>query len=377
MLIFKTDYLKDICSKILFAVDTSDNSVLTETLEIIAENNKITINVTNREYYVSVSLPFDDDTQFKASINAELFLKLVAQTTTEDIKLTIEGNSLVFKGNGTYKMPLIYDGKELLTLPKITLNNIVSTFTVSSDNLNSILTYNSKEMNKGTIVKPVQRYYYVDNKGAITFTSGACVNSFDIDTTSNMLLNGKLVKLFKLFKDEDVSCALSKDTWENNDDIIQTKVSFSTPSITITSILSCDDSMINSVPVKAIRSRADDIYPYSVTVNRDKLLQAVNRILLADTIGATNLVKPYTSMEFDEKGVTLFNYNKENSEYIVFENDNNGVTDGYTMSLNLNDLKITLETCSEPYFNMNFGNKSAVVISRGNIKNILSEIRAI
>lgn len=46
--------------------------------------------------------------------------------------------------------------------------------------------------------------YYFDKDGALTFTSGACVNKFTANVQSKLLFNDRLVKLFKLFKDASV-----------------------------------------------------------------------------------------------------------------------------------------------------------------------------
>ena len=60
-MILKIDELKDAASKILSAVDASNMQVVTETLELIAENKTLYLNVTNREYYVRVKMALDDD----------------------------------------------------------------------------------------------------------------------------------------------------------------------------------------------------------------------------------------------------------------------------------------------------------------------------
>ena len=75
----------------------------------------------------------------------------------------------------------------------------------------------------------------MDEKGAITFTNGACVNSFTLEQPVKLLFNNRLVKLFKLFKDESVKFTIGYDPI--SDDIIQTKVRFATSDIIITAIL--------------------------------------------------------------------------------------------------------------------------------------------
>ena len=106
--------------------------------------------------------------------------------------------------------------------------------------------------------------YYMDENGAVTFTTGACVNSFTLEQPVKVLLNDRLVKLFKLFKGEKVKFTLGYDAI--SDEIIQTKVKFETSDVTITAILSCDDSMLRQFPVNAVRGRADATYPYSINM---------------------------------------------------------------------------------------------------------------
>jgi hypothetical protein len=371
-LVIKTDVFKDVCSKILTAVDSTELSIVTETLELIASGKTLVMGVTNREYFAEVRLEMAEEYDFHATVNASLFLKLVSQITTETIQLTVSDNVLVVKGNGTYKLPLIFDGDELLTLPKIEIENTTSTFPIRAEVLNSILTYNSKELSKGVISRPIQKLYYMDEHGAITFTSGACVNSFTLPSPVRVLFNGRLVKLFKLFKEGDVEFTLGFDAISA--DIVQTKVKFESEYVTITAILSCDDSLLQSVPVGGIRGRANADYPYSVNVNKDAIIQTINRLTLFNS-GKTALSKPYGKFEFGTGSVTIYDYNKENSEVVNYSSGE--VSTPYTAMLNLNDLKTTLETCVESHLCISFGDSSAVVISRGNVKNVIPEVKLV
>lgn len=371
--IIRSEDLKDVCGKILTAVDSTELSLVTETLELIADGDTLTVGVTNREYFAEVKLKLEDVNDFRATVNATLFLKLISQITTDTIELSVVDNTLVVKGNGTYKLPLIFDGEELLTLPKIEIDNMTAQFPISADTLNSILQYNSKELTKGTISKPVQKLYYVDEFGAITFTNGACVNSFALNQPIKVLFNNRLVKLFKLFKEGDVKFTLGYDTI--SDEIIQTKVKFETPTVAITAILSCDNTLLGSVPVTAIRGRANADYPHSVSLNKSALIQTINRLTLFNTTDA--FTKPYGTFEFKKDEVVVYDYNKENCESIYYDNDVSSLMESYTAIFNLNDLKTTLETCTEPYLCMSFGDGSAMVISRGSVKNVIPEIKLV
>lgn len=371
-LVIRTDIFKDVCSKILTAVDGTELSIVTETLELQTVENMLIMSVTNREYFAEVKLEMADTYDFHATVNASLFLKLVSQITTEEIQLNVVDNTLVVRGNGTYKLPLIFDGEELLSLPRIDIGNETSKFSIKADILNSILTYNSKELSKGVISKPIQKLYYVDEFGAITFTSGACVNSFSLPQPIKVLFNNRLVKLFKLFKDGEVAFTLGFDAI--SEEIVQTKVRFESDAVTVTAILSCDDSLLQSVPVGGIRGRANAEYPYTVNVNRDAMIQTINRLTLFNS-GKSTFSKPYGKFEFDKNSVTIYDYNKENSEVVDYSSGE--VSSSYSAMLNLNDLKTTLETCVESHLCISFGDSSAVVISRGNIKNVIPEVKLV
>jgi hypothetical protein len=371
--IIRSEDLKDVCGKILTAVDSTELSLVTETLELVASGDVLTVGVTNREYFAEVKLKLEDVNNFRATVNATLFLKLISQITTDTIELSVVENTLVVKGNGTYKLPLIFDGEELLTLPKIEIENPTNEFPISAEILNSILQFNSKQLTTGTISKPVQKLYYVDELGAITFTNGACVNSFSLSQPVKVLFNNRLVKLFKLFKEGDVKFTLGYDPI--SEEIIQTKVRLENASVSITAILSCDDTLLGSVPVKAIRGRAFSEYPHSVNLNKSALIQTINRLTLFNS--TDTFTKPYGTFEFGKDSVVVYDSNKENCETIYYDNDVTSLDETYTGIFNLADLKTTLETCNEPYLCMSFGDGAAMVISRGSVKNVIPEVKLV
>ena len=373
-MIIRIENLQEACKDILAAVDNNELSAITETLELVTKDTYLYINVTNREYFAQVKININEEVEFHATVNANLFLKLISQVTTDTVELTLKDNFVIVKANGVYKLPLIFDGDKLLELPEIEIVNVTNTFNIPSEILRSILNYNSKQLTMGTISKPVQKLYYVDEKGAITFTNGACVNSFTLDQPVKLLFNNRLVKLFKLFDEGDVKFTLGYDAIA--DDIIQTKVRFESENIVLTAILSCDDSLLTSVPVSAIRGRVTTEYPYSVNIDKDAMLQTINRLLLFNsTAGAAKeVIKPYSTFEFGKDSVVIYDVNKDNKETI---NYNNSIIDGesYTAILDLKEMKVTLESCSEKYLNLNFGDNTAFVIARGHISNVVPECK--
>ena len=368
-MILRREDIQEKSAKILSAIDTSEVSSLSDTVEMICKDNYLYLSVTNREYLVEIKIDLGSHEDFHATVSATLFLKLIAQTTSDTIELSVKDNALIVKGNGTYKLPLLYDEDKILSIPKIEVENASVNMQIPSSTLNDIMKFNGKEIQKTTaIARPVQKMYYMDEQGAITFTTGACVNKFSLTTPVKILMSGKLVKLFKLFSNGDVNFTLGHTALTN--EIMQTRVKFELDDVVITAILACDDAMLNSVPAKAIRSRAEDSYAYEIKIDRLDLLQTINRISLFTVSGFT---KPYCSCKFTKDSVTIYDGHSINHETIYYE-ESKDFEEEYTAILDLNDVKAVLDVCTEQYVTMRFGNKQAVCICYNNIINVIPEI---
>lgn len=369
-MIIKTKLLQDSCKKILDAVDSGNilNKVVSETVELETVGQTLLLNVTNREYYVSVKIPLDSDAEIHAVVDAKLFLNLISRLSTNDVELNTSDAALIIKANGNYKIPLIYDEEgKLLALPKIDIENVTNEFTISNSVLQSVLRYNSKELLKSSCVRPVQRLFYIDEKGALTFTSGACVNEFSLAQPVTLFLTEKIIKLFKLLKG-DISFSIGQD--ECNGKII-TKVSFDDGTTSIVSLLGIDQSVTSTFPVKAIRNLADASYEYSVDIDKRLLLDAVSRLSLF----ASSINEPMTFVSFGANALTVYDSRKDNEETIEYSGSDISMDEPYLAQFMTNDLRLTLESCEETHISLKFGNHRNIVIARGNVKNILPECR--
>lgn len=371
-MIINTKAFKVVCSKILEASDGSELSTLTETLELKTVGNTLYLSVTNKEYYVSVKFQLDHEEVFHASVNATLFLKLIAAVTSEQIELTVHDTYLNVKANGNYKIPLIFENDQLMEVPAITIENPAVNMNIASSVLESIVNYNTKQLSLGTVAKPVQKMFYIDNEGCLTFTTGACVNSFTLEQPVRILLNSRLVNLFKLFKGTSVAFTLGYDPISET--IIQTKVAFVTPNITLTAITGCDDGLLAQVPVEAIRNRANKHYDNTVVLNVANVSEAINRLLLFSAgYGSKENLKPYSTFEFVEGKVTVYDTKRENVEILTYQNGTN-LAEEYSMTLDLIEFKKILDGCTEQYVTLNFGDHRACVVVRGAIKNVMPEV---
>ena len=367
-MIFNIQAIKDICSKISVAVDDSADA-----LEFTANNETLTVCVSGGEYCVQCMTKMEGVSSFKATVKASTFLKLISMITTDTINLSVEDNALVIKGNGTYNIPIEYKGSTMLTLPRIEINNPTFEGEVQTATLQSLLKYNFKEMKKGVSTRPAHRLYYVNANEAITYNSGACVNTFDETLPFEdkaFLLNPKVVSLFRIIDSKSVDLKVGFDTRE--DGTVAPKISIDGGDIIISAYTFNDNNVLSSVPVNAINSRANKAYPYCAVINKENFVQALNRILIFATENTSS-----GKFVFSESGVEIVDITGRGFETVKVDMGM-GFSDGetYVAVLNLNDLKTTLETCYDETFNIKFGDHQAVTISRTetNVINIVPEI---
>lgn len=368
-MILSTEKFQDSCKKILSAVDTDSalkNVIFGyDTIELSAHDKTLELNVSNGEYFVSVRLPLEEDATLRAVVEAKLFLTLISKITTKTVELTTDDKALIVKANGTYKFPLKFDVDSMVVLPKITIDNPTTEFTVDASILQSILTNNSREIDLEGI-RPIQKLYYLDENGCLTFTnSSACVNNFTLSQAIKVLLTPKVVKLFKLFSSGDVNLILG---YAEVGTVLQTRVSLSQNNVMITSILPNEQNNISSVPVDAIRGRANKVLDYSVSFDKKYFLEALDRILLFDT---NSMNKGIGVFEFTNDSVKIYDARKNQSEVVAYVNST--ISDTYTANLDLETIKSVLSLYDTQVFSMKFGDNQAVVLSYGNIKNVLSQ----
>ena len=164
----------EVANKIKEAVSLTENAA---NLEVVAKGTSLFLNVTNKEFYVSVKYDLTEETNFAATVDASLFLDLVSQITAETFSLTVEGPALIVAcGKSKYKLPMIYDNDKLMSLPVIKISNKTVEMPISFDILDSILNVNSKEIAKvkKMEVNELQKMYYIDETGCF-FYLGSCI----------------------------------------------------------------------------------------------------------------------------------------------------------------------------------------------------------
>lgn len=370
-MIIKTEEFKATCANILLAVDNNAAN-----LELFTNNNALYLNVTNREYYCSCKFMLESTEDFHAVVDASLFLNLIAGITAPTFDLTIKDNTVVVKvGKSNYKLAMIYENENIMTLPVIKLGNKTVEMMISNDILKSILNINSKEILKGKNIVDItelQKLYYITEEGCFTFTTGACLNAFKLDKPVQMLLNDRIVKLFKLFKD-NVHFSFGYDALPSG--TLQTKVVFQTDSVYLAAIITNDDILLNKVrgPYLATKGYIENQYDYHVVLSTAQTSAAISRLMLftKNSIDKVNMMSIPVTVTLHDSDVSITD-KFGNTEVLTAENGSY-VADDYTMVINLADLKLIFDYCKEDHITLNCGDHRSVVMVRNNISNLIPE----
>lgn len=377
-MILKTDEFQTAANKILLAAEVDQNAANLE-LNVSTEKSALYLNVTNKEYYVSVKFALASPEEFRAVVDASTFLNLISGISTETFELSVVGNAVVVKsGKSSYKIPMIFDNDKLMTLPVIHLNNVTVEMPISNDILMSILNVNSKELQKAKKldVNELQKLYYIDETGCFTFTTGCCLNSFTLEKPVKLLLNERIVKLFKLFKENDVNFKFGYD--QETDGVARPKAIFTTPDVYMAARINCDDVLLSKIkgPSTAAKGWINETYPNHLVISANELLAAISRLMMftKNRAAKSNMAFVLGNVYVSAEEITIAD-GMENVEVVPVEGGSYA-NDAYEMRLNLSDLKLVLDSCKNEHITLNCGNHRSVVITRGPISNVIPEARA-
>lgn len=370
MIKIKTNLIKELTSKINKGIEGERTVRISELLELSIVNNKLILAVTNTQFYLTIELAngLQADDNLHVTIDADTFIKLVSKTTTDEITLSEDNGNLVFKGNGDYIFPLELDQNgQIKTLPVIDINED-QTFEISGDTLYSIYSFGGCELVNDVPVDAVQKYYYVDNLGAITYTESPYLNNFNINLPFRILLNDRLAQLFTLFRGQKVIVGLSK---EQNNNIYQNKISFTCGSVKLISYIP-DDSILNKYPANECRMLQDNPYPGKVSISRISLANALDRLNIFSIKDGNVIYKKAGKLNFTNEGLEIISVMDKNKEFIPYQDKTQYYS--YSCYMNLSQLLRHAKANTEANINVNYGNDLCIMFSKDNYNQIIVEM---
>ena len=373
----KLSDLKDIIKKILVAYSATSN------LNILAissatENNTIYFDLYNGESYISFKLPQESiNTGLIAVIDTKAFTDLVSSLTTETIDLNVKDNLLkISSGKSSYKLPMIYDGGDLWKPTFMIANGEQPAIEVSADILTSIDVINTQELSRvkeDRVKNGAGKLYYLSNNGCFTSANayGACLNSFTLSGTFELLLNKTLVKLFKLFPN-GLSLSYEESAINNRQQI---KISLM-DATTLVTVLAPADKTIRATMLKMVyrlKEYASAIYQTHLVINSKELKTVLSRL----NIAAKHSGKPKDdnnrlNLIVDGLNLTITD-ECENSESLELA-ENSVVVAKQIIRVFLEDIKPVADLCDAETIEIDTNSSGVMIISFNNIKYFLTQL---
>lgn len=374
-MLIKTKDFKKTASAIELAISSDSKA---SDLELKVNNDKLFLNITNGEFFVSSIFDLENaDPDFHAVVDGKSLLSLINSLSAESFDLEVEERLLkVQVGKSKYQFPLKIEGDSLKKINPIRIINKVNELTIKPEILQSILKVNGAEVKKAASMKlvkenPLHSMYYLTNEGCFNYSTGVCLNLFTLDSKINLLLNNRIVKLFKLF-DTDATLTYGIDSANG---VEQHKIVLTSENNYVASLITNDLNLNSSINSKFESSKRMINEPFKVQFSTDseKLSEIVSRF-------STYTKNLFKSVEPTFIPVRL---SVTNNEVSLSDKRNNidylEVTDvqsdaDYTITINLYDLITILGSCKNTTLTISFGDAKAIKVQHDSVIHLISKI---
>ncbi len=318
----ETKVLKDLTTRAMKGVGKNESIMRTCWLGIKCEDGVLSMTSWDGENYLVVSEDKIVCDNFKVTVTAEKFAQLISKTTTDKISLELKDKYLKVKGNGDYKLELpVNDEGELDNYPEIVFDTKKKS-ALTKIKLSSVVW--AIEGNKISLAKtpevPHLMCYYFGDEVLTTNNTTAAMSSINV-FGNPIMLKSELVNLIATMENEEINVYTDKE-----------KILFETPKTKILGYFNEGKEEFEENIKDALKQLFDEPSPASCSVETDKLLGILDRIMLFVKTKEEGI-----RVLFTKTGIQF--YNKENSvnELLPYVTSDNFVS--FEVKLQLDVLK--------------------------------------
>lgn len=324
---------------------------LTELIGIKLEEGNLKFYTTDMTNYLIITIDKVSGDDFNITVEADRFAKLVNKMTSNEIDLTINDDTLVIKGNGTYKLPLIMDEEGVVEFPADE-----SEYDVEGEvQLTSIMSaYN---INRAALAKTFEQpaltgYYCGDN----VVTSNAIVITFNqfvmFKGQEDMLISPQMMYLLTLNSSEKIEFGKSGET-----------------------MVFCGEDVeirgphlpgIEEYPIDAINEYLDIAFTSMCKIPKQLMLDVLDRLALF----ITPFDKNGAYFTFGRMGITVHSKKDASTETINYIESKDFKS--FTCLVDIVMMKEQLQSCPEDTVTIWYGNENALKLETGNVLQVIA-----
>jgi len=352
-LTLSTTKLQEMMSKSIKGVSNNKLMPLTSLLSIELKDGVLTLSTTDMTNYLFVKETGVNADDFQVTVSADLFAKLIANTTSQDITLTVEDTYLEVKGNGTYKIDIILDEDgSVVKFPKSAdtiIDNEIGTLKLSTVKtiLNSLKPALAVAMNT-----PCYTNYFVGNN--VVATDMMVINALDnklFNTEEPLFISAELMDLVGVINEDTISVRY-------NDGEIQ----FVTDKCVIDGKLV---SYTETYQISDIMDVVNTEFESMCKIDKTTFLQTLDRIAL--------FIDPFSegsiTMTFTKDGLIVSSETSTGTELINYK-DSDNVAD-FVGNIYVNTLKSQIKACTSDTIEIWYGVDSAIKLVNDEVVSII------
>lgn len=356
---------KALVAKAIKGSSVNANILMTQLMAIELKNNKLSLITTDYSNYLYVTKDKCAGDDFYAVVYAEKFAKLISKLTSENVELSVKTDDrgkadvLNIKANGNYTLELPYDENgELIKFPdplsQITDDDSWVKTGTKLSTLRLIMTTAKASVLPADEQSSGSPYtgYYLGDKAVTTNTYSMCgidIKMFD----DPLLVPASTIELLDTIAPvyEDVNVQY------NDTDIV-----FSTPSVVVYGKLMDN---VEQFPVEAITALLDEPYPSTCKIDRNQLIQVLDRLNLFVDVMDDNSV----DLNFTKNGISISSKSNSGAEIIPYIESND--FSEFICSTNIGMLISMLKSNHAPHLVVMYGKDTGLKIVDDNVRQIV------
>lgn len=296
--------LQEMVARVSKGAGNNKHLPLTSLMDISLREGKLVMTTTDGSNYLQVIEDKIIGENFSVVVQLELFSKLIAKTTVEQVTLTLdeEAKVLKVKGNGNYTIELpLNEESNLIVFPMYTFNLAMDLQTINLSSVKNILAFNKASI-ATSMENPQHTAYYCGEAVITTDSFKVCYNKFRL-LAEDVLIPADLMNLLGVMNDEKISAKYDS----SNGTFL-----FFTPSCTI---FGRQAPGIGDFQVQAIEGLISMQVPSMCKVPKTALLSLLDRLMLF----VSQYDKNSVTMTFTNQGMHVSSKKATGSEIIVYQ----------------------------------------------------------
>ena len=353
-LTLKTDTLKEMVSRAVKGCSNNRMFPLTSLIAIELKDHTLTVTTTDMTNYLYVRNSRVEGEDFYVAVPADIFSKLVGNTTSENITLNAQPSYLEVIGNGTYKISLVLDENgDNVRFPNYTENLIDNEIGTIHLTTIKVILNSLKPALAVTLENPAYTNYFIGD--IVVASDTQVVNSMDTKLFAKMdkplFISSELMNLFNVMTEENISVRYDGKVVQfvSDECIIHGELFDYTDDYDIDQIM-----QVNAIPFES-----------SCKIKRAAFLQLLDRISLF--IG--DYQDGAIDLKFTKEGLMVESKAQLGAETIPYAESNN--FRDFVASIEISVIKRQVKAQSADMLEIYYGQDNAIKLVDGNITSIL------